>query len=96
MTSKKETKAELKEEIREEKTMEGQWNTIIVIVLAVALILTFFQAVQMNAIGSTVVMHEDMIVSFSQGNYTAQPSTTQASSTVPQSLQNVPDMVGGC
>ena len=105
MTEKKsiETKTEIQEELIEEKKSFGQWNTIIVIVLGIAIIIAFFQAVQISSINSTSMYNGDMMESFSTGNYTLQPSTSQDVSTqsassneVPQSLQNVPDMVGGC
>jgi len=63
-------------------------NVVIVIVLVVLVLLTAVQAIQLSAVKSQVQS--------GKVNVANTPSSSGAGNSVPSSVQDLPNMVGGC
>ncbi len=63
-------------------------NVVIVIVLVVLVLLTAVQAIQLSAVKSQVQS--------GKVNVASAPASSSSGNSVPSSIQNLPNMVGGC
>lgn len=70
-------------------------NTVIVIVLVVLVLVTLVQAVQLVSLKSKLSSGQLKVAGSSQ-NVVSQQGGQQGSPNVPSSIQNLPQMVGGC
>ncbi|MCR4335144.1 MAG: hypothetical protein NUV57_01255 [archaeon] len=76
-------------------------NTLIALFLGAMFLLAAFQTVQLSELKQNIYTQKNEISQLKgTANLAAAPVKTQTasndSSGIPQSLQNVPDMVGGC
>ena len=100
MAEKEKYKPQEKEENigKNEETVNLNINTVFTLFLGAMFIMAAFQTMQLSELKQDVLAQKNAVeelktVSFSAPTASAPAQTTQ---TIPDSLTNVPDMVGGC
>ncbi len=90
---------------KNEETTESKFsaNSIATIILAALFVAAAFQTMQLSGISDRLAGQEAAIVALKAGTSAALPAGTanaqasaQGTQGVPSSLQNLPEMVGGC
>jgi len=71
-------------------------NMIVVVVLAVLVIISLAQAVQLNSLKDSIESGTIKTASTEQVGKENTGSTASAPAALPKSLDNLPQMVGGC
>jgi len=72
-------------------------TTILAVVLGILILVSMVQAVQLNGLKDTISDGGKVMKSAaSSASTTSADSTTKTTETVPKSIQNLPQMVGGC
>ena len=71
-------------------------NIIIVVVLGVLILISIVQAVQLTGLKSKLATGGTKVSTASQNTVATSAGNTGGQVSVPKSLQNLPNMVGGC